>query len=34
MREKGYKIDDLCWMMPAEDMRNFLKELIEKTLAD
>lgn len=34
MREIHYTINELCWMIPAEDVKNFLKELIEKTPAD
>jgi len=34
MRKVDYIIDDLCWMIPAEDVKNFLKELIKKIPAD
>ncbi|MEQ8220982.1 MAG: hypothetical protein ABRQ37_01675 [Candidatus Eremiobacterota bacterium] len=33
IREIRYIIDDLRWMTPAENLENFLKELIKKTQA-
>ncbi|HPZ09391.1 MAG TPA: hypothetical protein PL110_14900 [Candidatus Eremiobacteraeota bacterium] len=34
MREIRYITDDLQWMIPAEDLRDFLKELLKKTPGD
>lgn len=33
MREVIHIIEHLCWMIPAENLENFLKELIKKTQA-